>query len=62
MGINISIVIPTCNKEKNKKFLNNCIKSIINQKNDLKFEIIIIDNAKSDNTIQKINDKVIING
>jgi glycosyltransferase involved in cell wall biosynthesis len=47
----VSVIIPTFNCE---KFIESCLDSLLKQ-NFLDFEIIIVDNHSSDNTIDKIN-------
>ena len=47
MNLDISVIIVTFNSEND---IYNCLKSVYDQTKDLTFEIIIVDNASSDNT------------
>ncbi len=49
--IDISIVIPAYNEE---KFIGNCLKSILNQKTNLIYEIIVVDNNSEDGTVKVV--------
>lgn len=49
----ISVIIPTYNSQDT---ISRCIKSILNIKNDVHYEIILVDDGSSDNT-PKINDE-----
>lgn len=51
MNIDLSIIIPVFNNEISIK---KCIKSIVSQKTPIKYEIIIIDDGSTDNTVQII--------
>lgn len=50
--IKFSFIIPTLNEEKH---IENCIKSIIRQKNEDDIEILLVDNGSKDNTISLAN-------
>lgn len=52
----VSFVIPTFNSE---KFIEECILSIINQKND-NIEIIIVDGLSEDSTLKILNKQCIV--
>jgi len=47
-NILVSIVIPAYNEQ---VYLNDCLQSVLNQKTDFKYEIIVVDNNSSDNTL-----------
>lgn len=49
----VSIVIPTWNK---KKMLSECLSSIVGFKNSVKTEIIVVDDASSDDTVEYVKD------
>ncbi len=49
--VKISIIIPAYNEEKR---IRNCLKSILSQDNSLLFEVIVVNNASCDNTIEVI--------
>lgn len=54
----ISVVIPAFNEE---KYIANCLNSLIHQKTGENFEVIVVDNNSTDNTIkvlQKFKDKL----
>lgn len=53
-GLDITIIIPVHNEEKNINELHNKIKSILISR-DLKYEIIFIDDGSTDNTFEQIN-------
>ncbi|KXK10478.1 MAG: putative glycosyltransferase EpsJ [Microgenomates bacterium OLB23] len=45
----ISIVIPVYNEE---EYIDGCLKSLISQKTDAKFEVVIVDNNSTDRTVE----------
>ncbi|MFN4150143.1 MAG: glycosyltransferase family 2 protein, partial [Candidatus Sericytochromatia bacterium] len=47
--MDVSVIIVTFNSE---KYILTCIKSILEQTNKLKYEIIVVDNNSEDNTVQ----------
>ena len=47
----VSIIIPCFNVE---KYIEKCIKSLISQLNNYNFEIILVDDFSTDNTLEKI--------
>ena len=49
MSLALSIIIPVYNCEKT---IRKCLDSIFIQKNDLKYEIIIVDDGSSDGTVE----------
>jgi glycosyltransferase involved in cell wall biosynthesis len=58
----ISLVLPTFNEEDNIDTLYNRIKSVLSSLSTYKFEIIFIDNASTDNTLNKIKAIASIDG
>ena len=52
--VNLSIVIVSWNV---KDLLGECLKSIYENKGDLKIEIIVVDNASSDQTVEMVKEK-----
>lgn len=50
--IDLSFIIPVYNTE---RYLSECIDSIVNQKTKFKFEIILVNNSSTDNSIDIIN-------
>lgn len=52
-NINLSIVIPAYNAS---KYIFTCITSIVNQVTKYKFEVIIINDGSTDNTLEKLNE------
>ena len=51
--IDISLIIINYNS---KNYLKNCLKSCINQKTKFKFEVILIDDASTDNSLNNISE------
>jgi len=51
MNIDISIIIPTLNEKEN---INELVKRIIESLNDIKYEIIFVDDGSNDGTIEEI--------
>lgn len=51
MSLALSIIIPVYNCEKTIK---KCLDSIFNQKTDMKYEVILVDDGSSDNTVKVI--------
>lgn len=51
--INLSIIVPAYNAS---KYISTCINSIVNQVTKYKFEIIIINDGSTDNTLEKLNE------
>ncbi len=45
----ISVIIPAYNEEKS---IHACLESLVNQKTDRKFEVVLVDNNSSDNTVK----------
>ena len=52
--IDVSVVIVNWNV---KELLTDCIQSIIDTTKDLSYEIIVIDNASTDGSLQYLNEK-----
>ena len=58
--MDVSVIIPTLNEEKN---IEVCLKSVIAQETDVKYEIIVCDGKREDKTFEiskKYADKVIL--
>lgn len=58
--MDISIIIPVYN---NEKYIDKCIKSVINQKTKLNYEVIAVNDGSTDHSLEKLNkykDKIII--
>jgi len=56
----VSVIIPTLNEE---KYIQRCLKSLVNQVSDLTFEILVVDGGSTDQTVQiakKYADDVLI--
>ena len=51
LNLELSIIIPSFNT---KKLLYNCLKSIFSQTKKIKFEVIVVDNASVDGSVQMI--------
>ena len=51
--INLSIIVPAYNAS---KYISTCISSIVNQITKYKFEIIVINDGSTDNTLEKLNE------
>jgi len=51
MNIDISIIIPTLNEKEN---INELVKRIRESLNDIKYEIIFVDDGSKDGTIEEI--------
>lgn len=56
MSIDISIIIPLYN---NEKTIKKCLDSIFHQKTTLKYEIILVDDGSSDNTVKIVNNYIL---
>ncbi|MBI2018158.1 glycosyltransferase [Candidatus Daviesbacteria bacterium] len=55
--VDVSIVIPAYNEE---KYIENCLKSLVEQRTSLNYEVIVVDNNSTDTTVQiaeKFKDK-----
>ncbi len=58
--MDISVIVPAYNEE---KYIKKCLKSIVNQKTELNYEIIVSDCKSSDRTVEiakKYADKIIV--
>lgn len=56
--IDVSVVIPAYNEE---KYIGSCLKSLVKQKTDLNYEVIVVDNNSDDETVkiaESFKDKV----
>ena len=51
-GMHLSIIVPAYNAE---KFVEECIQSVLNQKTQYNYELILIDDGSVDSTLEKIN-------
>lgn len=48
----VSVIIPTYNEEQS---ISDCLQSLVNQKTSLEFEVIVVNNNSTDNTINVVN-------
>ena len=55
--MDVSIIIVNYNT---REYIDKCLKTIIKQTTKIKYEIIVIDNASSDNSVKYIKNKSII--
>lgn len=53
MATHVSVILPTYNRE---KYLKKTIESVLKQKTDFKFEIIVVDDASTDGTEELISE------
>lgn len=51
--IDISIIVPAYNVS---QYIKQCLESIVNQKTNYKYELLIIDDGSTDDTLEKINE------
>ena len=56
----ISIITPTFNEEENVALLIDAISKVAEEEKKYTFEHIIIDNASTDNTVDKVKDLIIL--
>ena len=55
MSVTLSIIIPVFNCEKTIK---KCLDSIFNQKTELEYEVILVDDSSSDNTVKVVESTI----
>ena len=55
MSVTLSIIIPVFNCEKTIK---KCLDSIFNQKTELEYEVILVDDGSSDNTVKVVESTI----
>ena len=56
-AVDLSIIIVSYNT---KEFLKNCLVSILDSiKGDLRYEVIVLDNASSDGTIREVQSSIL---